>query len=546
MIFDKNFDLDFTGGELVLGLVAPVGIDLDIVTAKLKLYLEQYSYKVITVHVSQLASEFFPNRPTPKTQLDRIQDSMELCSKLRKEYERNDFFSLSAIDFIAKNRPKDDLKYRTAYIIRSLKHPDEVDTLKKVYAHGFYLIGITASQHTRLEHLRHGLDIRDNRKSLELIEKDNSEETKYGQNTRDVFHNADVFIDLDDNEWDKSIARFTDLIFGNPLITPTANEHAMFMAYMASVRSGDLSRQVGAVITNSYHDVIALGANDVPKFGGGQYWPGSHDMRDLSKEIDPNEQRRNEIILNVLNAIEHNSSNEENNCSHTEEEKNEDKIARGKELLKDTGILDLTEYGRAVHAEMEALLSAARNGTAVRGATLFTTTFPCHNCAKHIIAAGITKVRYIEPYPKSYAQALHNDSIDVNPIDHEEKEPRKVIFEPFVGIGPRRYLDLFSMALGSGGKIKRKLNGQAIKWYRVDKSPRVSLQKNNYIHNEDQYCSFFKEFIKDKSNDHSNDPICKKCKSIMVRRISTKGISKGKSFWGCSKYPHCQYSETIQ
>lgn len=76
MKFDKDFDLDFTGGELVLGLVAPVGIDLDIVTAKLKLYLEQYSYKVITVHVSQLASEFFPNRPNPKTQLDRIQDSM--------------------------------------------------------------------------------------------------------------------------------------------------------------------------------------------------------------------------------------------------------------------------------------------------------------------------------------------------------------------------------------------------------------------------------------------------------------------------------------
>jgi deoxycytidylate deaminase len=57
--------------------------------------------------------------------------------------------------------------------------------------------------------------------------------------------------------------------------------------------------------------------------------------------------------------------------------------------LRDGRLYDLTEFGRAVHAEMEALLCCARSGVSPRFGSLFTTTFPCHNCAKHIIAAGI-------------------------------------------------------------------------------------------------------------------------------------------------------------
>ena len=71
--------------------------------------------------------------------------------------------------------------------------------------------------------------------------------------------------------------------------------------------------------------------------------------------------------------------------------------------LKDAAVMDLTEYGRVVHAEMHALCDAARLGKAIKGATLYCTTFPCHNCTKHILAAGIRRVVYIEPYPKSLA-----------------------------------------------------------------------------------------------------------------------------------------------
>jgi len=51
-----------------------------------------------------------------------------------------------------------------------------------------------------------------------------------------------------------------------------------------------------------------------------------------------------------------------------------------------------------VHAEQNALMFAAKNGIATQGATLYTTTAPCVNCAKLAIQAGITKVVYDTTY----------------------------------------------------------------------------------------------------------------------------------------------------
>jgi deoxycytidylate deaminase len=129
---------------------------------------------------------------------------------------------------------------------------------------------------------------------------------------------------------------------------------------------------------------------------------------------------------------------------------------------------------------MEALLSAARNGIAIRGGTLYTTTYPCHNCAKHIVAAGIKKVKFVEPYPKSYATKMHSDSIESN----GEGGTDKVRFEPFVGIGPRRFVDLFSMSLSSGRNITRKQNSHLIEWTRETAELRVPMAPLSYLEAE--------------------------------------------------------------
>ena len=83
--------------------------------------------------------------------------------------------------------------------------------------------------------------------------------------------------------------------------------------------------------------------------------------------------------------------------------------------------MDLLEFGRIIHAEMSAICDASRKGLSIEGATLYCTTFPCHICAKHIVASGITRVVYLEPYPKSYAAELHGDSIEVDPAEQTNR-----------------------------------------------------------------------------------------------------------------------------
>jgi deoxycytidylate deaminase len=115
---------------------------------------------------------------------------------------------------------------------------------------------------------------------------------------------------------------------------------------------------------------------------------------------------------------------------------------------------------------------------------MYCTTFPCHNCAKHIVAAGISRVVFVEPYPKSRALELHDDAIILKHENESASGNHKVEFEPFVGLGPQRFLDLFSMHLGSGKKLIRKENGSSVVWKRESAEMRVPLLPASYIERE--------------------------------------------------------------
>lgn len=57
------------------------------------------------------------------------------------------------------------------------------------------------------------------------------------------------------------------------------------------------------------------------------------------------------------------------------------------------------EICRAVHAEQNALVQAAKHGVAIDGADLYTTHQPCVLCTKLLINAGIKRVVYVHSYP---------------------------------------------------------------------------------------------------------------------------------------------------
>lgn len=51
-----------------------------------------------------------------------------------------------------------------------------------------------------------------------------------------------------------------------------------------------------------------------------------------------------------------------------------------------------------IHAEMNAIIWAARKGIAIEGATIYVTLEPCSECSKNLIASGIKKIVYEKSY----------------------------------------------------------------------------------------------------------------------------------------------------
>lgn len=298
--------------------------------------------------------------------------------------KRNDAMALLAILGIQDDRRKLASAKPCAYLVRQLKHPEEVSTLRQVYGDRLFVLSLYSTYNERLHHLTDISKI-DTQLAERLINRDQEDEyKKWGQRTRDAFELGDAFFRIDEPKCAtaKSEAeRYLDLVFGKPDLSPRPDEHAMYLAYAASMRSADLSRQVGATITKCQGDVVAVGANDVAQALGGLYWPGEHDRRDHALGFDSNSKHKLSIARDIF--------------ERTQPERKLDSKAWDAffAALDGSPLLDITEYGRPVHAEMEALLSCSRNGIATRAAQLYCTTFPCHNCAKHLIDAGIKEVQ---------------------------------------------------------------------------------------------------------------------------------------------------------
>ena len=127
---------------------------------------------------------------------------------------------------------------------------------------------------------------------------------------------------------------------------------------------------------------------------------------------------------------------------------------------------------------------------------MYVTTFPCHNCAKHIIAAGIKDVYYIEPYPKSKAVEFYTKEISIT-----ADEENKVHFLPFSGVGPRRYMDLFAMSSNFFEKRRRKdENGRKLEFDKAKAHPRNLENGLSYLEKELSACIYFDEQVSKQSN----------------------------------------------
>jgi len=499
---------DFCDSEVVVGMVCAVGTDYDPVRLSIERILSKFNYLARVIRISDLITRFSdaPLPTSPETQ--RIASRMTAGNDLCRETGRKDIWALAAIAEINSHRPRDssgaNAQARTAHIVLTLKRPEEVSTLRKVYGEGFFLVGVFATEKERLDYLIERNAPKDD--AIGLIQRDAEEtEDAYGQYTTETFQLSDVFVQFKNGAFVEELERFFDLVFSNPYITPTPQEHGMFLAYAASLRSAQLGRQVGAAITSKDGDILSVGTNDVPKPGGGLYWPGPLDNRDHVFRKDANDLQRDKIVHRLLEAV--NGLDQRRVQAADEILRSADpeflelaqpllaafrsKIAEF-DLTTDSLVssfrtrVDITEFGRAVHGEMDALLSCARAGVSPQGAVLYVTTFPCHNCTRHIIAAGIERVYYIEPYGKSRAEELHEDEIVVEEkLERKRGRNRRLPFTHFVGVGPRRYFDLFSLTLSRGHEVIRKQGGATIDIQRANAWTRIPLSPYSYLQKEE-------------------------------------------------------------
>jgi cytidine deaminase len=472
--------------ELVFGLVGPLGTDLSAVAQVLRDALAQVRYGSEVYRLSRLMWDL-SGEPWSALQdgpRDTTTDAhMTAGNKLRETLGRNDamaMLGLLAIQEFRQQKTGDPTQPlpRFAHILHSLKRPEEAKTLRKIYGPSFVALAAYAPRPKRLQDLaRRVAESRYSNQSGEylteaerLLRRDESEiGDDYGQNVEETFPIADVVINTTDHaSMVASVQRAIELLFGNVFITPNADEQGMYFAAAAALRSASLARQVGAAICRKEGALVSIGMNEVPKAGGGAYWcSDENDGRDFRWGYDTSDRMRENIFGEILQKLKDAEWLAAAQVSKPIPDLVAETLRAGERpIMKGAQFLGTIDYVRAVHAEMAAITDAVRFGISTVDCTLYTTTFPCHDCAKHIISAGVRRVVYIEPYRKSLVQELYPDSVVVDPADDCVG---KVRFEPFVGVAPRRYADLFGLAT-----TKRKgKDGSLLQWRRAEAVPRL-------------------------------------------------------------------------
>lgn len=463
----KEKILDTHTDELIIGLCGPIGTDIHFVSNSLqKILNEQYDYDCHIIKLSELIISHTESQfkiSEAKGEYERIKRLIEGGNFLRSQYT-SDILAELAINEIGlkrqevqmqretKNEAEHD-EYKTmriCYIIDSLKNVEELNLFKLIYRELFYSIGVFSPLEVRKQNLINKGMSESN--IFDLVNRDSGEEKDTGQKVADTFVNCDFFLRFEISSYsvlETKIKRYLHLIFNSDIVTPSANETAMYMAASASGNSACLSRQVGAAITDKNGEILGIGWNEVPKAGGSVYQYSEEDP------LGNNDHRCTNRGGKCFNDMEKNIIAEtlidEMIAADLVDKGNRDSLVTL--VRKKSKVKDLIEFSRAVHAEMHSIIMASQKaGSRIIGGKLFCTTYPCHNCARHIIAAGIKEVYYIEPYRKSLAVKLHGDS-----ITEEESKNQLVRILMYEGVSPTRYMDFFKMASNL-----RKVNGSKL------------------------------------------------------------------------------------
>jgi dCMP deaminase len=244
-------------------------------------------------------------------------------------------------------------------VIDSIRNPAEIEELRKSLK-SFVLIGVTADVKTRYERAKSRAREGEGFISLDEFTAKEARENSTDPNAQQLnvcFEYTDMKIDNSgpvENLYAALDGILKDLNYV-PYTRPSWTEYFMKMAYLAAERSTCIRHHVGAVIVKN-NKVVSTGYNGAAA--------GVKDCTELGCLRDQ---------MGIASGTRH-------------------------------------EICRAIHAEQNAIIQAALNGTSTEGATIYCTHSPCIICAKMVVNAKIKKFITTNYYPDSAYEELFREA----------------------------------------------------------------------------------------------------------------------------------------
>lgn len=288
-------------------------------------------------------------------------------------------------------------------VIDSIRNSMESRYFKERYS-AFYLFAVNTEEEYRLTRQNRYY----NYYQLKALDQEytknlSTEERFYKQDIQTCIQLADIYLHNPNDPitsgdaiktLKQDLLRYIALILHPGLITPTPEERGMQIAYTAKYNSGCISRQVGAVVTDSSFSLKSIGWNNTAEGQTPCLLRSVDDLLQNSDNESFSEYEKSEKYRDLVRKTF--SPNSINRSTMT-----------GRNLsfcFKDgQNCMDNNKnqvHTRSLHAEENAMLQIAKyGGEGLKDGYLFTTASPCELCSKKAYQLGIKRIIYIDPYP---------------------------------------------------------------------------------------------------------------------------------------------------
>lgn len=419
------------------------------------------------------------------------------------------------VDRLSVNPIGDKKKNNVHVVIDSIKNVFEANYLRARYD-SFFLVALTLDDQQRFRRLKLGkhmlrehinfIDIREQPSLAKAIWKQKQskeydelfgsgdygriysksyETDSYIFNLQDVdgcIQNADILINNSGTkeQLKLTIMRYISLMLHPGLVTPTRDEVCMQIAQAAKLNSGCISRQVGAVVSDMYGNILSIGRNDPAATQGNEC------ISCIRRSVKKLFQKEDKMAYSFYELSDrdfqcHFHKGIQDMVNRIRNEKQTDSTDSG-EWIPEMSVGEMTDeqllqaidvyvtkelkglplaycfkdiytdmigernqvHTRAQHGEEKAMENCDKSRCS--GGTLYTTSSSCELCAKKALGYNIRRIVYIEPYSGITNQHIlgHQVRHGVQVIYDGTPRTESMKIELFTGATQRAYTHLYT------------------------------------------------------------------------------------------------------